>query len=131
MSTVGVVGAGLAYFVLAQAAFAIIGRPSVLGVSQDIAHATVMALALLVFLVLAVRTARSSGARWLQRTVVASALAAMLGALAHTITLGIQVRWGERCNQCTPFLFVIELTLSAGLAAAIGAIPVGFLARRG
>ena len=131
MKTVGpVVIAGLAYFALAQIVFALIGRPVVLGVSQDVANAVLLAVAILVFVLLAVHTARTSGSNWLQRTVVASAAAAMLGALAHTIALGVQVRWGERCNQCTPVTFMVELTLMAGILAAVAAAPVGLVSRR-
>jgi hypothetical protein len=122
--------AALAYFALAQAAFAVIGRESVWTVSQRVMHTAVLAAAIIVFLLLAVRTARRAGAQWLKRTVIASAAAAMLGAFAHTLSLGIQVRWGERCNQCTPVAFMIELTLIAGIIAASAAVPVGFVARR-
>ena len=130
MSRVGILTAAFLYFVLAQAAFVVIGRPAVLGVSADVAHAGLIALAITVFLLLAVHTARKPGTQWLRHSVVSSALAAMLGALAHTVSLGIQVRWGERCNQCTPVLFMIELTLLAGVLAAVGAVPVAFIARR-
>ena len=125
-----ILAAGLAYFGLAQAAFAMIGQPVVLGVSPEIAHGVLLAAAGAVFLVVAVHTARSSEVGWRRRTVMSSAAAAMLGALAHTFSLGVQVRWGERCNQCTPIAFMIELTLIAGIIAAIGAVPVGFIARR-
>jgi hypothetical protein len=130
VSHVGILAAGLLYFVLAQTAFMVIGRPAVLGMSADVAHALLIALAVTVFILLAVHTARKPGPRWLRHTVVASALAAMLGALAHTVSLGVQVRWGERCNQCTPVLFMIELTLLAGILAVVGAVPVGIIARR-
>ena len=125
-----VLAAGLAYFALAQAAFAVIGRPAVLGVPAAIVHGGLLAAVGAVFLIVAVPTARGSGAGWLRRTVGSSAAAAMLGALAHTFSLGVQVRWGERCNQCTPVAFMIELTLTAGVVAAVGAVPVGFIARR-
>lgn len=130
MNRLGILAAGLAYFVLAQAAFAIVGRPAVLGASPDVANVVLLALAFTVFLLLAVHTARQPGAQWLRRTVVDSAVAAMLGALAHTFSLGMQVRWGERCNQCTPFTFMIELTLLAAVLAAVGAVPVGVIVRR-
>src|SRR5688500_19927670 len=130
MSRAGILAAGLAYFVLAQAVFAIVGRPAVLGASRDVANVVLLVLAVTVFLVLATHTARRPGTQWLRRTVVASALAAMLGALAHTVSLGVQVRWGERCNQCTPVTFMIEITLLAGIVAAVGAVPVGFIVRR-
>src|SRR5688500_19444187 len=131
MKTVGpVVIAGLAYFALAQTVFALIGRPVVLGAPQGVANLALLAAAILVFVLLAVYTARASGPNWLPRTVVASAAAAMLGALAHTITLGVQVQWGERCNQCTPVTFMIELTLMAGILAAVAAVPVALISRR-
>jgi hypothetical protein len=131
MKAVGpVVIAGLAYFALAQIVFALIGRPVVLGVPQGVANVALLAVAILVFVLLAGYTSRTSGSNWLRRTTVASAAAAMLGALAHTITLGVQVRWGERCNQCTPVTFMIELTLMAGILAAVAAVPVALISRR-
>lgn len=122
--------AGLAYFALAQAAFALIGRGAVLGMSQDTANVMLLAVAILVFALLAVYTARKPGSDWLRRTVVVSATAAMLGAFAHTFVLGVQVRWGERCNQCTPVTFLIELTLLAGILGALAAVPVALIGRR-
>ena len=125
-----VLAASLAYFALAQAAFATIGQTAVLGMSQAVAQAILLAAALVVFLLVAISTARRAGIRWPAPTMVASAAAAMIGALAHTFTLGVQVAWGERCNQCTPVSFLIEFTLLAGAVAAAGALPVGLVARR-
>ena len=51
----------------------------------------------------------------------------IVATLAHTVSLRIQVRWGERCNPCTPIVFLIELTLGARIGAAVA---VGVLARR-
>ncbi len=125
-----ILAASLAYFALAQAAFATIGQTTVLGVFQATAQGILLGAAVLVFLLVAFITARRTGAQWHVPTMAASAAAAMIGSLAHTFTLGVQVAWGERCNQCTPVAFLVELTLLAGVAAAIGALPVGFVARR-
>ena len=84
-----VLAAGLAYFGLAQAAFAMIGRPVVLGVSQATAHGVLLAAAGAVFLIVAVHAARGPEVGWRGRTIVSSAAAAMLGALAHTFSLGV------------------------------------------
>lgn len=125
-----VAAAGLAYFALAQAAFATIGQATVLGITQAVAQVILLAAALVVFLLVSLMTARRAGTEWRGPTVLASAAAAMIGALSHTLTLGTQVAWGERCNQCTPVAFLIEFTLLAGAVAAVGALPVGFVARR-
>ncbi len=127
---VDIIVAAIGYFALAQAAFALVGRRSVLGVPQDVANVALLLTATIVFITLAARTARRPTPDWLRRTIMASAMAAMLGALAHTISLGFQVRWGGRCNQCTPFVFMVEVTLISGLVAAAAALPVGMLARR-
>ena len=120
----------VAYFALARASFELLGHERVLGVEQGHAQAGLLIVAVALFVAIPSVVARRAGDRWALPTVATAAAAAGLGALAHTMSLGIQVRWGERCIGCRPVGFLVELTLASALAAAIGAPILGAIARR-
>lgn len=122
--------AAILYFALARAVFETLGRETFLGIPVSVVHYGALVLAIVCGTALAAYVARRSGRRWWLRTAGASASAAALGALAHTVTLGFQVRWGERCSQCDPVGFMLELTATAAVIGAVGSVPVGYLARR-
>jgi len=121
---------GFAYFVLAQGAYALVGRGKVMGISPGVLQGLLVALAAITFIVIAVGVARKEGSDWWKPTIFTCVFGAGLGALAHGFAFAIRVRWGATCNQCQPVLYVIWISAMAVILGAIGATIVGFVARR-